>query len=323
MNMKKKIFLALAFCLFLGTSKVSAATVKSYFPDEKLFTCLATTASIDENTDENDFDFSSVVSLQCNTGVSDASGIEKLTGLARLNLDRGELTSIDLSKNTSLQYLSLAENKLSSIDLSNNTALTDVTLSGNQFTTLDFTKNTALTSLNLINNKISSVDLTKNTALTVLNISKNELTGIDLSNNTALISLIINNNPLLKNVELTVGDEFVYTDYVKVPSTYTTSYSPIEDVVSISAGKIIAKKVGSEVATLVIKNKETNSKEEFASTITVVEPKSEDTAKEEKTTSETTENPKTGVYGGSIVLILAAGGAYLFMKNRNKYSSLR
>lgn len=320
--MKKKIFLALAFCLFLGTSKVSAATVKSYFPDEKLFTCLATSKSIDETTDESEFDFNSVVSLNCNSGVSDATGIEKLTGLVSLNLDKGSLTTIDLSKNESLQILSLAENKLSNIDLSKNTELKDLTLSSNEFTTVDLSKNTALTNVNLINNQITSIDLSKNTALNVLNISKNKLFDIDLSKNTALSTLIINSNPLLDKVELALDEEFDYTDYIKLPDNFTATYTPEKKVVKESGDKLVAIKVGTENAELAITNDSAGTSTKFTSVITVSDQKGEETT-EEKKTSETTENPKTGIYGGSIALIAIAAGAYAFMSNKNKYNSVR
>ena len=327
MKNKKKLFFALALCLFLGTCKVSAQTVKSYFPDENLFACLASTASIDENTDESDFDFAALDHLICNTGVSDATGIEKLTGLTILNLDRGTLTSIDVSKNTALKTLSLAQNKLTSIDLSKNTELTDLTLSSNQLTTIDLSKNTALERLNLIYNNFASIDLSKNTALAYLNISKNNLTSIDLSKNTALTSLLLNGNPLASNAELSIGDELDFKKYFNIPDNFVVSSVVEGNLATYSNGRLIITKAGTADLTLTIENKTNGAKEEFEGTLTVIDPKGEEEpqaeTKEESETSDTTENPKTGIYGGSIVLVAAAVGAYMYMKNKNKYNSVR
>ena len=327
--MKKKIFLTLAFCLFLGTSKVSAATVKSYFPDENLFNCVVT-ATIDEitneptlteTTDEADFDFDSVTELSCvGKDISSVKGIEKLTELQILNVASNDIETIDLSKNIKLNKINLFDNNISAIDLSKNTNLEIINLSINNLTSLDLSENNKLKELYVSKNKLTTIDLSDKTDLETLEAKNNELAQIDLSNNTKLTSLSLEGNPLLKNVDLALDEEFNYASYIKTPDGFTVSYIPAEEVVKVTDGKIIATKVGSENATLTIKNNTDNKKETFISKITVEDRKG---SSEEKKTSDTTENPKTGIYGGSIVLVVCAVGVYMLMKNKNKYYSVR
>lgn len=116
--------------------------------------------------------------------IASTKGIEKLTVLIYLNLDRNNLSNIDLSKNTKLTLLSLGENEISNIDLSNNTELTELDLSNNEIRNIDLSKNIALKELTLTCNNISSIDLNKNTALEKLDLSSNNLSNIDLNKNT-------------------------------------------------------------------------------------------------------------------------------------------
>ncbi len=199
---KKKIFLALAFCLFMGS--VSAQTMKDIFPDEKLAQCVLeeynkvnvenTISDSDEVTEEN---LKEITILECGiAGVKDTKGIEKLEGLTKLSLYNNQLTSIDLSHNTALESLYLENNQLTSIDLSHNTALGLLALYNNQLTGIDLSKNTALKTLYLEDNQLTSIDLSHNTALVSLSLSNNKLTSIDLSKNTELKWLILYNNQL-------------------------------------------------------------------------------------------------------------------------------
>ena len=299
--MKKKIFIALALCLFLGTSKVSAATVKSYFPDENFFNCIASISNIDETTDEADFDFEQEnYSLECpNKNITDVTGIDKFTNLTAVNLSKNNISEIDLTNNTELKHLYISDNKL------------------------------------------TEIDLTKNTELTILDIRNNKLTGIDLSENTNLGTLYIVGNQLLKNIDIVVGEEFSHKDVVKMPSNFQAVLGTNEQYATFSMGKLKGVKAGTEQATLTIKNTKKEfdgpiEDTEFPVTITVTDPNGTaidttttdtteptSTPAEEKKTSETTTNPKTGVYGGSIILVVAAAGAYIFMKNKNKYNSVR
>ena len=47
-----------------------------------------------------------------------------------------------------------------------------------------------------------------------------------------------------------------------------------------------------------------------------------DKTNNDKKTSETTDNPKTGIYGGSILLIAIAIGGYFAMKSKNKFKNI-
>jgi uncharacterized repeat protein (TIGR02543 family) len=99
------------------------------------------------------------------SGISDLSGIEYFTALAKLSCTSNQLTALDVSKNTALTELRCEYNQLTALDLSKNTALTYLSCGNNQLTTLDVSKNTALTNLGCDHNQLTTLDLSKNTAL--------------------------------------------------------------------------------------------------------------------------------------------------------------
>ena len=129
--------------------------------------------------------------------ITDLTGIEDFTDLAKLVCHTNQLTSLDVSQNTYLvELFCQLNNQLTSLDLSNNTLLTKLACSANGLTSLDLSYNTALIELNCTFNALSSLDISQNTALTFLNCYGNQLTSLDVSQNTALTYLSCYNNQL-------------------------------------------------------------------------------------------------------------------------------
>ena len=144
-----------------------------------------------------------------NTGITDLSGLEKLTGLKILGLWEDGISSIDLSAQTKLKGLSIGDNKLSSIDLSKNTKLKELNISGQSIASIDLSKNVDLENLDASGNGISNIDVSNNTKLQELNLYNNKISSIDVSKLTGLKGLSLNNNPisnlnLLNNKELKI-----------------------------------------------------------------------------------------------------------------------
>ena len=83
-----------------------------------------------------------------------AKGIEKLTGLTKLDLSNNTLTEIDLSHNTKLTQVNLSDNALSSVTFGKNDNLSSLDLSNNYLNSLDISNLKSLSSLNLENNPV-------------------------------------------------------------------------------------------------------------------------------------------------------------------------
>ncbi|MBR3131862.1 InlB B-repeat-containing protein [Candidatus Saccharibacteria bacterium] len=166
-----------------------------------------------------------ITQLNCNKNeytsnenkISDTTGIEKMTGLTRLELVYNHIYNIDLSHNTALNYVDLSQNYITTMNLSQNTAivefyafynnltglvlpnsatLTKLDVNHNAFTSLDVSNATGLTELQIYNNQLDYIDLSHNTALTRLTASSNRFSSIDVSHNTSLVMLNVYNNKL-------------------------------------------------------------------------------------------------------------------------------
>ena len=83
-----------------------------------------------------------------------AKGIEKLTGLTKLDLSNNTLTEIDLSHNTKLTQVNLSDNALSSIKFGKNDNLSSLDLSNNYLNSLDISNLKSLSSLDLKDNPV-------------------------------------------------------------------------------------------------------------------------------------------------------------------------
>lgn len=319
---KRKVFVAILFCLIIGMGRVDAQTIKSYFKDENFWKCLRSNYNVEDNTDENDFDLSIIVNLNCfDREISDASGIEKLSSLKNLYLQRNNLTTIDLSKNTLLKILDLSDNTFETIDLSKNTELTSVSLNNNDLTTIDVSNNMLLHELYLYNNPLNTIYASKNSALEVLGLENNEF----------LKKLNING----------IGNKLLISDYIVLPEIFSIEYKIDDESIAKydeSTGEIIALKEGETTAILKINgahdsvDRELDSDDvyvEFESTITVTsENINNDNDNDNNTNSENKEdikNPDTGVRTFAfvnIIVIIAAVTSYVMIRNKNKIKKI-
>ena len=169
----------------------------AYIVDPNFYDCAATWLKIDFPAEEISSDglteaqLAKIERLTCsNQGISDTTGLEKMTALYYLDLNRNQIAEIDISHNTALDYLELSRNQIESIDLSNNTILT---------------------SLYLYSNQLTEIDVSYNTALTRLDLYSNPLEAVDLSSNVALRDLMIDNILIYTEITPTkIGDDYVY-----------------------------------------------------------------------------------------------------------------
>ena len=111
-------------------------------------------------------------------------------------MNRANLTALDLSNNTQLESLYCYEDSISSLDLSKNTQLTRLWCYSNKLSSLDVSKNTQLILLNCSYNTLSSLNVSGYTQLTTLECFKNTLTSLDVSGCTQLTELECYSNKL-------------------------------------------------------------------------------------------------------------------------------
>lgn len=207
--------LALALALPCAAEGTGVALTAENFPDPVLL----------EAVSEKDYDGNGTLSRSelsyisylwlDDTGLSDLTGIELLTGLETLYCDDCELTHADLSRNTALTSLSLRNNPLESyvlpagledLDLSK-CGLTELDVTGlarlerlnvsqNQLTALDVSGMAYLESLDAADNRLTELKVAGCARLEYLACSTNDLTGLDLTGCTALRDLNAYDNDL-------------------------------------------------------------------------------------------------------------------------------
>jgi len=97
-------------------------------------------------------------------GITDIGGLEKFTGMTKLDLSGNQLTQF------TLRFDPQVTSQLQNLDVS-----------GNRLTTLDVRAHPKLLMLSAANNKLSSVSLSANTFLIVLDVSRNEIESFDLA----------------------------------------------------------------------------------------------------------------------------------------------
>ncbi|WP_420573672.1 hypothetical protein [Kordia sp.] len=175
-----------------------------------------------------------------NKSISDLTGIEDFTALITLDVDRNNLTQLNLTNNIALETLSANQNDITSIDISQNVNLQSVDLGANQLTSLDVSANTALTRLDCPANDIVALDVSNNISLQILEAFETDIASIDLSANvnlqklrlykTDITEIDVTNNPLLN--ELRIDNTDVSTlditnnlqlDWLKVNGSLITS----------------------------------------------------------------------------------------------------
>ena len=128
--------------------------------------------------------------------ITDLSGIQCFTNLAKLDCSNNQINSLDVSANLALIELNCSYNPLGSLNVSTNTALTKLYCNSNQLISLDVSQNTALTYLHCYNNPLGSLDVQYNTALQYLYCHFNQLQSLDVSQNPVLAQLWCHQNQL-------------------------------------------------------------------------------------------------------------------------------
>ena len=140
-------------------------------------------------------------------------GIEKLTELEELNIDRLKiqtkdlvinnprlktldcgyigLTSLDVSQCTELESLACYENKLTTLDLDNNINLINLYCQDNQFNGIKLNNCINLEHLRIANNPLLSLDLSGNVMLKRLYFAIDKFWELDITNNPNLVYLEI------------------------------------------------------------------------------------------------------------------------------------
>ena len=121
--------------------------------------------------------------------ISDATGLECMPALTKIELPNNSLAAIDLSGNPLLHTLKLQSNNITSIDFSNNPLLDKIYVGGNQLTTININPSVTpiLTYLDAAMNPLITMDVQNHTTLETLWIhSCSSLTSVNTSNCTAL-----------------------------------------------------------------------------------------------------------------------------------------
>lgn len=160
-----------------------------------------------------------------------AKGIEKLTGLTKLDLSNNTLTEIDLSHNTKLTQVNLSDNALSSITFGKNDNLSSLDLSNNYLNSLDISNLKSLSSLDLEDNPVfldiilkegESFSITDNITLpsgtdVTYSVGNNSVATLDgnvvtaVSNGETYVTSNFGNFSISRKV--LVGDVTLLTDY--------------------------------------------------------------------------------------------------------------
>jgi surface protein len=143
-----------------------------------------------------------------NLGINDLTGIEAFSNITQLDINRNNLTEVDLSNNKELTHLVAYTNNFTSIDLSNNTKITNLNLNSNALGTLDVSNLPDLFTLQCRSCELTALDISANTVLEFLTINANSLSTIDVAQNTVLKTFNVNGNNLstldvTSNVNLT------------------------------------------------------------------------------------------------------------------------
>ena len=189
LNKKKKVaFSALAVTALalpvsvLAVNKISsfentyAATMPASFKDQNFYDCVLAEFQSEfpnetvASTGLTDAQLAKIKTVWCpgndNSKISDATGIEKMTAVTGITLDKNSLKTIDVSKNVNLIVLALTENQLTSLDVSKNPELMNLRVYGNSLTSLDVSHNPKLEVLLAHSNSLTSMDISSNSDLT-------------------------------------------------------------------------------------------------------------------------------------------------------------
>lgn len=191
-----------------GKGKAIGDTIAQSFPDANLAKAVADAVSggnVDATLTQPMID--SLTNLNAsNRGITDASGIEQLTNLTLLRLEKNQLTSLPSTINqlTLLKHLNLGENALTSLpeNITNIPSLEVLYLNNNQLETIPESINnlSKLTLLAIGNNKLTEFPKNVDQIVTLdeLSLDHNQISSIpdSIGNLTKLEYLYLNHNQL-------------------------------------------------------------------------------------------------------------------------------
>ena len=248
-----------------GNNTFAAASNFDQIPDENLKECIRTVWSYEKGTVFPTSVSNEQLASLHNFGrwngktneypcggksIHSLEGVNLLTGLTELTVDRNSIESMDLSNNKALTQLN-AKNMtddavgaeatttmkgvLKSVTLPSGSALSGVTLRWNALTSIDVSGDTGLNYLDVRGNNISTVKgLENNSNIVGVAVMNNKITSLDISKNTKLEALKAQNNPLDKlditnnkimyNLQLD-ADDLVYTGVAPVYNLSTEKFT--------------------------------------------------------------------------------------------------
>lgn len=193
-------------------NKLMTAASEAGFKDENFYACITDSLGKTSDVTLTDDELASIDELICKSkGIIDVSGIEKLSNLTKLDLEKNNIENIDLSNNVGLIDVTLSANKLSNIDVGKNTNLVKFYVSSNQLTSLDLSNNDNIERMDISLNKISSIDISNLNNLKSVALSANKISSLNVRNNTLLESLYASSNQL-SSIDVTNNTNLINID---------------------------------------------------------------------------------------------------------------
>ncbi|MFQ7799903.1 MAG: immunoglobulin-like domain-containing protein, partial [Coprobacillus cateniformis] len=141
--------------------------------------------SADEISEAKDLD------LHDMTTISSLEGIQYLTNLQSLSIDRSSISDLSPVTNSSLKELNCNSSKVTNVDLTRYPNLEVFTCPNTSISSLDVSKNKKLYMLFVYNTPISKLDVTNNPNLKQLSCNKTGVTELDVTHNPQLATLDI------------------------------------------------------------------------------------------------------------------------------------
>lgn len=138
---------------------------KKNFADEAL---IAVLNPFDKDTDGwlSDTELYGITSLNASgAGIGDATGLEYIYNLRRLNVSNNAIGAVDLTSMPWLTELDVSGNALETLDVSKNSRLSTLRCSANGLTSLNLENQSMLETLDVAGNPMISLELSRNEAL--------------------------------------------------------------------------------------------------------------------------------------------------------------
>ncbi|MFY0625364.1 MAG: Ig-like domain-containing protein [Reichenbachiella sp.] len=128
--------------------------------------------------------------------ITDLTGLEFFSNITGLEINRTDVTSIDLSPFPGITYFQSYENGITSLDLSDTDLITNLKLRGELVPTLDLSNLSDLEYLSINNAGPASLDLTSNTSLIESVTTYSQLTSLNLPSTSTLTYVNVESSAL-------------------------------------------------------------------------------------------------------------------------------